>query len=350
MITYQEFLEHLQNPKIKNRIRIFFHSLYILAFLFLYVPAYNISWPLEFPGFFYRDVFEYGLTSLFVYVLYFLKGKWAVNKKYPLLAGLISLMLVSLITIAYFKNTQPHLSGPSFASVFDDMMQYLGFGGLLFLTFLAIDHLDYIFSSRYLKIKEALDETRNQLLRQQFHPHFLFNALNSVYSMSLNNHPSTPDTILKLSGMMRYLTDEVNLSRIPIERELKFLKEYIAIEKIRFGEKANIIFETEGESNEKFIEPLLLIPLVENAFKHGFYTNNSEAFVHIILKLEDKVMKFTVQNSILSNKPEKYEEREGKGLDNLKNRLQLSYPKTSRLSLTEQNKVYLAELELKLES
>lgn len=350
MITYQEFLEHLKKPKIKNRIRIFFHSLYIFAFLFIYVPAYDIDWPLEFPDFFYRDVFEYGLTSLFVYILYFLKGKWALNQKYLLFAGLISLMLISLIPIAYFKNTQPHLSNPSFASVFDDMMQYIGFGGILFLTFLAIDHLDYIFSSRYHKVKEALDETRNQLLRQQFHPHFLFNALNSVYSMSLNNHPSTPDTILKLSGMMRYLTDEVNLSRIPIERELKFLKEYIAIEKIRFGEKANIIFETEGESNEKFIEPLLLIPLVENAFKHGFYTNNSEAFVHIILKLEDKVMKFTVQNSILSNKPEKYEEREGKGLDNLKNRLQLSYPKTSRLSLTEQNKVYLAELELKLES
>ena len=140
------------------------------------------------------------------------------------------------------------------------------------------------------------------------------------------------------------------MKRIPLEREIKFLQEYIAIEKIRFGEKANIQLEVKGENRGKLIEPLLLIPLVENAFKHGFYTNNPSSFVHITLKLENETLQFSIQNSILHNKPVRIEEREGKGLDNLIKRLQLSYPKTSKLLLSEQENVYQAELELKLDA
>jgi len=347
MISHHEFLK---NPKVKYRIRVGFHILYILAFSFIYVPSYDIKWPLEFPFFFFRDVFEYGLTSVFVYILYFMKGKANWKRKIPVLAILSFLMLIFMITLAYFKNQQAHLAGPYFVQVFDDVMQYIGFGSVLLLLFILVDNVDYIFTSRYYKMKEALDSTRNQLLRQQFHPHFLFNALNSVYSMSLNNHPEISGTILKLSGMMRYLTDEVSVARIPLERELKFLQEYIAIEKIRFGEKANIQFETEGIVKGKLIEPLLLLPLVENTFKHGFYINHPDSFVHIKLKMEGDILTFSTQNSILTKESNRYENREGKGLDNLRDRLQLTYPKTSKLSLSEMGNIFGAELELKLEA
>jgi len=346
MISYHEFLK---NPKVKYRIRVGFHTLYILAFSFIYVPSYNIKWPLEFPFFFFRDVFEYGLTSVFVYVLYFAKGKATWTRKIPVLAVLSFLMLISMIVLAYFKNQQPHLIGQTYMQVCDDVMQYIGFGCILFLLFILVDNIDYIFTSRYYKMKEALDSTRNQLLRQQFHPHFLFNALNSVYSMSLNNHPQTSGTILKLSGMMRYLTDEVHVTRIPLGRELKFLQEYIAIEKIRFGDKANIQFETEGIVKGKLIEPLLLVPLVENAFKHGFYINHPDSFVQIRLKMEGDRLMFSTQNSILTMESSRYENREGKGLDNLRDRLQMTYPKTSKLSLAEHEDIFVAELELILE-
>ncbi|MDE5421837.1 histidine kinase [Ancylomarina sp. DW003] len=347
MISYHEFLK---NPKVKYRIRVGFHTLYILAFSFIYVPSYEIKWPLEFPVFFFRDVFEYGLTSVFVYVLYFVKGKASLSRKIPILVVLGFFMLSSMIILAYFKNQQEHLAGPYFVQVFDDVMQYIGFGSVLFLLFILVDNIDYIFTSKYYKMKKALDSTRNQLLRQQFHPHFLFNALNSVYSMSLNNHPQTSGTILKLSGMMRYLTDEVHVARIPLERELKFLQEYIAIEKIRFGEKANIQFETENFVEGMFIEPLLLVPLVENAFKHGFYINHPDSFVQIKLKMERDRLTFSTQNSILTKESSRYEKREGKGLNNLRSRLQLTYPKTSKLSLSKKENTFVAILELKLDA
>jgi len=347
MISHHEFLK---NPKVKSRIRVGFHTLYLLAFFFIYVPSFNIEWPLEYPFFFFRDVFEYGLTSVFVYILYFMKGKETWKRKIPVLAILGFLMLIFMITLAYFKNQEAHLAGPYFEQVFNDVMQYIGFGSVLFLLFILVDNIDYIFTSRYYKMKKALDSTRNQLLRQQFHPHFLFNALNSVYSMSLNNHPETSDTILKLSGMMRYLTDEVCVARIPLERELKFLQEYIAIEKIRFGEKANIKFETDGIVKGKLIEPLLLVPLVENTFKHGFYINHPDSFVHIKLKMVGDRFSFSTKNNILTTESNRYENREGKGLDNLRDRLQLTYPKTSKLSLYEKDNIFRAELELKLEA
>lgn len=349
-MTYQELTQSLTKTKVKNRIRFAFHFLFLGIFLFLYIPSFEYDGPLEFPKFFFRDVFEYGLTTLFVYILYLAKGKSAFSRKIYVLGALGFLMLISMIILAYFKNQQAHLAGPNFIQVFDDVMQYIGFGSVLLLLFIMVDNIDYFFKSRYYIMKEAFEKTRSQLLRQQFHPHFLFNALNSVYSMSLNNHPETSDAILKLSGMMRYLTDEVHVARIPLERELKFLQEYIAIEKIRFGEKANIQLEAEGIVKGKYIEPLLLIPLVENAFKHGFYTNHPDSFVQIKLKLEDDRLKFTIQNSILTNKSNSIENREGKGLDNLRDRLQLTYPKISNLSLSQQENVFLAELNLKLEA
>lgn len=349
MITYQEFTQILTKAKVKNRIRFGFHFLLLGTFLFLYVPSYNFNWPLEFPDFFFRDVFEYGLISLFVYILYFVKGKETFIRRISVLLPIGFLMLISIITLAYFKNKDISSIEFNFGNLFGDVMQYIGFGGVLFVSFIMLDNIDYIFNSRYSKIKKALNSAHNQLLRQQFHPHFLFNALNSIYSMSLNNHPSTSDTILKLSGMMRYITDEVYIAQIPLERELKFLQEYIAIEKIRFGEKANIQLEVEGSVKGKFIEPLLLIPLVENAFKHGFYINHPDSFVQIKLKMNRDTLRFAIQNSILPKEPNRYENREGKGLDNLRDRLRLTYRKTSKLSLFVKENIFIAELELKFE-
>jgi len=349
MSNYKKITELIKKPIVKKRIKIAMHSLFILSFCFVYVPSFNIKWPLEFPGFFYRDVFEYGLVTVFVYILYFAKGKEDIIKKVPLLASLGLIMLTLLSIIAYNKNYYRHTDQTSFIHVSDDVLQYIGFGCLLFLLFIAVDNIDRIISNKFYKNWESLKESRNLLLRQQFTPHFLFNALNSVYSMSLNKHPETPDTILKLSGMMRYLTDEVNVKRIPLDREIKFLHDYIAIEKIRFGAKANIKFNISGTTKGKLLEPLLLVPLVENAFKHGFNTNNSSAFVHINLKINSGNLYFTVENSILHNTHNKEKTREGKGLENLKQRLKLNYSKHSGLLVSQQEDIFRAVLKLNIE-
>lgn len=349
MSNYPKFTEALKKPRIKKRIKIVVHSIFILMFCFVYIPSFNIGWPLKFPVFFYRDVFEYSLVTIFVYILYFVKGKEDINKKVPLLASLGLIMFILLSILAYRKNYYRYTDQTSFMYVSDDVLQYVGFGCLLFLLFIAVDNIDRITSNKFYKNWESLKESRNLLLRQQFTPHFLFNALNSVYSMSLNKHPQTPDTILKLSGMMRYLTDEVNVKRIPLDREIKFLHDYIAIEKIRFGAKANIKFNVAGTTKGQLLEPLLLVPLVENAFKHGFNTNNSSAFVHINLKIESKNLEFTVENSILNNIHSKEKTRTGKGLENLKKRLKLNYSKHFGLEISKQENIFIAVLKLKIE-
>lgn len=349
MNIYKRDTKSAKISNIKSRIRFILHTLYILTFGFVFVPSYKIEWPLAFPYFFYRDIFEYGLISVFVYILYFAKGKRSISRRIPLLVSLGTFMLIILSIIAYNKELYMRFELTSFKPVVEDVMQYIGFGCVLFLFFIGIDNIDRITSIKWYKNWEILKESRNQMLRQQFTPHFLFNALNSVYSMSLNEHPDTSDTILKLSGMMRYLTDEINVKRIPLDREIRFLQNYIALEKIRFSPKANILFNSIGETKGKLLEPLLLVPLVENAFKHGFNTNDPSAFVYIELRLEETRLRFIVRNSILSKKSDIEDVREGKGLDNLKKRLQINYGRRSNLVLSNQGGMYVAQLELKLD-
>lgn len=345
----ERLAESLQKEKTKAIIRYCFHTIYILSFIFIYIPYYEIESPIKLPDFLYRDIFEYGLISIFVYILYFVKGKKQLINRLPILAGIAIPMIISLFVLAYFKNLRIPSYDFHMAKVVKDLMEYIGFATLLILMFAFIDNIDYFFTNRYKRIQQTLNETHNRLLRQQFHPHFLFNALNSVYSMSLNNNPNTPDTILKLSGMMRYLTDEINIKQIPVDREIKFLREYIAIEKIRFGEDANIKLEIIGSTSTTFIEPLILVPLVENAFKHGFYTNNKLAFVHILIKITSGELILKVKNRIIPSKHNQQNTREGKGLENLKKRLNLSYPNSSKLLFSEENNQFLAELHLHIE-
>jgi len=209
--------------------------------------------------------------------------------------------------------------------VFEDFTSYIGIAFIFIALFYVFKNLNLFLNNSYFKTQKALLESEQQLLRQQFNPHFLYNAFNSLYSMSLQNNPNTPDSILKLSGMMRYLTDNSNSSLSFIKHEIKFITDYIEIEKIRFGQNANIIFEHKNLKKDTLLEPLLLIPLVENAFKHGFYTNNKNNFVKIKASIENEVLIFSVSNRTAPKQHFQSQDRKGKGLENLRKRLNISY-------------------------
>lgn len=205
------------------------------------------------------------------------------------------------------------------------------------------------FLNRYKKLEKELKQAKEQLLRNQLHPHFLFNAFNSLYSLSLKNHPETSDYILKLSSMMRYLTDESHLRKVPLNTEIGFIKKYIDIEKMRFGKDASIqLITNENVLEEVLIAPFLLIILVENAFKHGFYTNSKDAFVKIKVNIENDELLFFVENSIFKKQHFQESNREGKGLENLKQRLFLLYPKRSTIKIINTGETYTAQLKISL--
>lgn len=235
---------------------------------------------------------------------------------------------------------------------FDDTFgQFTGFLGrtlLFYLLLYFMDKLDDLYNNK--KLRDELDTAKAQLLRNQMHPHFLYNAFNSLYSLSLKNNEDVSEYIMKLSGMMRYLTDDTGEGKVPIVKELDFIEKYIAIEKLRFGKDAAIEFESDkAVMVDRFIEPFLLIPLVENAFKHGFYTNSKDAFVNIQCDLDGNELEFSVKNSVFRKQHFQQNNRTGKGLNNLKQRLDLLYNGHANLALHSDSDSYTAKLKIKLD-
>lgn len=300
------------------------------------------------------DSVEYFIFSVIGYLLYYRiliqKNLWH-KISFILICIIVIVALVSLKSYRMYHSPIFH-SVPNFEKInkeffnFHIFSEFLGKTFILYCLIYILDNFNFFSSYKQLEIE--LNNTKEQLLKNQLHPHFLFNAFNSLYGLALKNSDKTPDTILKLSGMMRYLTDNSMHTKVKLSREIKFIEEYIAIEKIRFGEDAGITLFKEGNLEDYIIAPLLLITLVENAFKHGFYTNDSNAFVNIHIQVSNDTLLFKVKNSIQNKQHFNEKEREGKGLENLKRRLQISYPKASKLLLESKDNLYLAQLKLDL--
>ncbi len=326
-----------------KRIQVFkvtFHIIFISIIMIMLLDKTLLLLPDYWLLFLTCDAVEYFVFTVLAYLLYYYVLKL---HEFWFKTSFIILFIIIIAVLAATKSYRIH-DEILIDRTFDFFTEFIGKTFLFYALIQIVNRLDFF--NKYEKLKNELELAKGQLLRNQLHPHFLFNAFNSLYSMSLSNNPKTSDTILKLSGMMRYLTDDSVHKQVKLEHELKFINEYIAIEKIRFGEQANISLQIEGTPQGISIEPLLLITLVENAFKHGFYTNDSSSFVNVKIDVDDKSLLFKVKNSIQDQQHFNQNSREGKGLENLKNRLQLSYPKKYELLLESENNVYLAQLKI----
>lgn len=188
---------------------------------------------------------------------------------------------------------------------------------------------------------------KNELLhlQSQVNPHFFFNMLNNLYGMVDKDVEKSKALILKLSDLMRYSIYEGEKSTVSLAEEVIYLKNYIALHKMRYHKEIDIQFKTDIVDKNIKIMPLLLIILVENAFKHGVENLRENAYVHINLITNLKNLTFEVENN--------FDEKEipteiGIGLKNLKRRLELAYPKKHKLNIINVNSVYKAQLELQL--
>ncbi len=132
-------------------------------------------------------------------------------------------------------------------------------------------------------------------MRSQLNPHFLFNTLNSIYSLSLQKSDKTPDVVVKLADLMRYLIYECNEEKVPLNKEIEFIQNYIEIEKIRYN--ADVRFTIEGKTDEIMIEPFLFISFIENGFKHAFDNAYSNAFIYITIKVQPEQIELNVINN-----------------------------------------------------
>nr|WP_294944921.1 sensor histidine kinase [uncultured Mucilaginibacter sp.] len=181
-------------------------------------------------------------------------------------------------------------------------------------------------------------------LKSQINPHFLFNSLNSIYSLAYQKSDTTPEAILKLSEIMRYMLYECNDNKVELTKELQYLQNYIDLQKIRFGNKAFINFEITGEVTNQLVVPLLLISFIENAFKHGV-ANDPAAPIVLKINLSDGHLYFFVQNKKHTHNRDA---SGGIGLVNVKRRLDLLYPSKYNLEIRDETDTYTVQLSLVL--
>jgi LytS/YehU family sensor histidine kinase len=203
-----------------------------------------------------------------------------------------------------------------------------------------------------IKIKAEL-ETRNlknelELLKSQINPHFLFNTLNNIYSLARDKSDLAPESILRLSKILRFMLYETGGEFISITQELEIISDYIALEKLRYDDSLGINFKHEIEDFQQPLPPLLLIPLVENAFKHGISETSNQPFIDIHLSVNQQQLTFLVKNSTENFHGEK-DVKENIGLSNLRRQLELLYTDYN-LSLQHDKTVFIIALKINLTS
>lgn len=206
----------------------------------------------------------------------------------------------------------------------------------------------------YTKLQQRMAETAREkaeaelnFLKSQINPHFLFNSLNSVYFLIDRNNTEARDSLHKFSDMLRYQLYELKGAKIPVEREVTYLRDYVDLQKLRKDEHYTVEFNTSPSVKGFAIEPLLLVPFVENAFKHISHFPSKRNYVKLDMHRENGHFTFTAENS---REPAKTTERPGGiGLVNVKRRLELLYPGKHTLSIQNDPELYKVELTLKLD-
>jgi len=203
-------------------------------------------------------------------------------------------------------------------------------------------------SEKRVLLSEA-DKAQAELsfFKAQINPHFLFNTLNNIYSLAVSKSESTAPSILKLSKMMRYITEEATENFVPLEDEITCLENYVDLQKLRLNAKTKVDFKVNGSLINKQIAPLILMTFVENAFKYGV-SNRFENLIEINVSITEKTILFFCKNTIFQTSVEN--ERKGIGIANTRKRLDFLYLNRYELKINQQEKVFEVNLELQTES
>ena len=192
-------------------------------------------------------------------------------------------------------------------------------------------------------------EAKLQFLRAQMNPHFLFNTLNNIYSLAVVKSDKTAPLVLRLSDLLQYVIYDAQKSRTSLAKEISILEEYISLFQLQHEEPVKVDFSYQLPREPIMIEPLLLVPIVENCFKHGDFAENPDAYVTLTLGWKNDVLHFKADNSYNPNQHQK-DRTGGVGLENIKRRLQLQYPDRHSLRIEANDRIFSLELNLELQN
>lgn len=332
------------------------------------IPFHLLGWAvfILFPFFLgvpFREeiLYKFTLNSFFLAIFFYSNSEWLVpefliKRRFVTYLLLVILFMVVLGSVNYLfhhlleldtrhfphPNRRPH-GHHTFRAISRTVFSSL---------FILAVSTSYTLFREWFKSEKKKQELENRnltselsFLKSQVSPHFLFNTLNNIYSLSLTHSERTSESILKLSQLLRYMLYESEARKVPLEREIEYLHNYIELQKMRIRDDVLISFKHTGDFNSLQIEPMLLIPFVENAFKHGI-NYSKPSWIKINLHVSSELLEFFVSNSIVEDSVN--EESSGIGLGNVKRRLELLYPDAHVLIIRKTEKEFMIHLKINL--
>lgn len=300
------------------------------------------------------------ITTLY-FLNYFLIPRFLLQKKYPqfllflfytsVISSWIQLMLIvfTFFTLAQYKsaNMSPASLDLYFLVVSMYLVVIIGVAIKLFKHWYQTQQKNQFLLQDKLEAELRVKKAELQLLKAQIHPHFLFNTLNSLYGLTLEKSDLAPEVVIKLSELLDYLLYRCSQPSVLLKDEIKHIENFIALEQLRYENKLNLEFNTEGNIQHQSIAPMLILPFVENCFKHGVSNNLHQCWIHIHLQVDVHQMLLEIQNSKVQDiKPLRRKEGKGIGLENVKKRLSFLYKDQHELSIRDTADKFSIHLQL----
>ncbi|MBL7472388.1 sensor histidine kinase [Robertkochia sediminum] len=332
-----------------------------IIFWVIYFLFNTIRW-----GFYYDDflfslkgnLLEFPIHILICYTtIYYLIPRFIPSKRYfsffAIVIGMVIGMMYLKFELTYHlisKNVWPE--GPEYTDTLTpNYLITITMGEIYVLSFVTAIKvtIEWLKENQRAKVlqREQL-ETELLFLRSQISPHFFFNTLNNIYSLTMEKSDKAPEVILRLSDLMRYLLYQTKHHKQPLKQEIECIHNYLELERLRYGDQVQVKMNVEGDPDNKTIPPMLLISFVENSFKHGAAKNLQRTDIHINFQITKNELLFKVTNTLPPERSRSSgRNSEGIGLKNVKKRLELSYtPGTYELNNCIKDKEYSVTLKI----
>lgn len=344
-----------------NKKPIAYHSLFWSAYF-----TFNwLRWGAYFNDYLYSlqsNLVEFPLHIILVYfIVYFVMPKLIPQRTF----WFITILLLATLIIIFIKIGLTYLlvtteiykeSLVEHESLFDFHYVTAAFIGEIYVVAIGVAikmTVDFVGSKgKNIALEKANLETELAFLKSQIQPHFFFNTLNNLYSLTLDKSNKAPYTVLKLSELMSYVIYDAKQKKVPLMKEIKHIQNYLDLEMLRFGGRFDVDFQLSGDIEGKSIPPVLLLPFIENSFKHGTSSLGYDQPIIISLSVENNRLIFTTENNksanpVLDNGLQTY--NHGVGLENTKRRLKLIFKNDYSLDLIEGEEKYRTVLNIPIE-
>lgn len=338
--------------------RILWHLLFWVCYIGMYTIIYGNFEDTYGSEFFWAMAYLPLKIIATYFTLYFIIPKYFLHKKYVTASLLSVASILIAATIQRFMDYQ----------IFYPMYHHEWMSGDIFnlpkilkttlsiypvvalASFIKITKYFYSEESRSQELQQQKLQAELNFLKGQIHPHFLFNTLNNLYALTLKKSESSPEVVLKLSELLSFMLYECNSRTVPLNKELKLIENYIELEKLRYNDRLSVSYDIFGDINQNHIPPMLLLPFVENAFKHGTSDTIDDVWVKINVVVRNQTLSLSVKNSNGKGaENEEFDYQKGIGLKNVNRRLELLYNGFYKLDVEDDGDSYSVSLEIQLD-